>query len=656
MSRKPRKKTYRLKPSKTYHFWALRLKLWMPSILWALLIPIVALSGYLFLKAVGLFSIYHPEMHWAAWGVFALWFIQAIRGAVGYWSHRAHLRFFIPAALLILVGSCWATFTDAPIKVWVTPPAYAQLPSEALQEHFWKQQPPVLEGSQIHVSWEDETASIDVAFNGKSTKLDFFGISEPVATFQVPVKTETSSYELFAHSGWLRFGSWRFKTIADQEPKVSLTEKPEITVRKTIRFAYSASDDFGVKTIVARLTPTASSLQERVRSVEVPLRAPLKKDIKTTSYVDLTSLPWAGIPVMIQLMVEDGAGQKGWSAPKILTLPSRRFHNPFARALIEERERLLRQPDAAMRDEAANVMAGIARQQSLFDGDPVVMMSLRAGAVRLVVNNDPETVHSVGSVLWQAAVRLEEGPVGLARHAFAQAERDLSLALLYNKNDQPLAAFVDRIDVAMKSYFDALAKERSKQPISLREVDWPLTHEDISLSPEDVKEHVEAVRLHIREGETEKAQGKLVLLNDVIENLRTTPPELTPTQAFIARQVVALRALVRGQTNLIASMDVLTKTNRKTRAGRKKFKNGMAHQVGQQKLLLSALHDVITQSGLRSMEAKAGELAMARVIKALKVKELGTAEQEQAEALALLENSLLSLTEQMRRSMAAKAN
>lgn len=657
MSRRARKKkTYRLKPSKTYHFWAFRLKLWMPSILWALLIPTVALLSYILLKALGVFSVYYKELHWAAWALFALWVVQAIRGAVGYWAHRAHLRFCIPMALLVLAGSCWASFQEAPIKVWVTPPAYAQLPSEALNGHFWKAQDPVLEGSQIHVSWEDESSPVDVAFNGKSAKLDFFGISEPVATFHVPVKTETSSYELFAHSGWLRYGSWRFETIADQEPQISLTEKPEITVRKTIRFAYEASDDFGVKTVVARLTPTASSLQERVRSVDVPLRAPLMKDIKTTSYVDLTSLPWAGIPVMVQLMVEDGAGQKGWSAPKVLTLPSRRFHNPFARALIEERERLLRQPDGAMRDEAANVMAGIARQQSLFNGDPVVMMSLRAGAVRLVVNNAPETVQAVGSVLWQAAIRLEEGPVGLARHEFAQAERNLSLALMHKEKESALHDYLGRIDVAMKTYFDALEKERAKQPVSLREVDWPLTHEEVSLSPEDVKEHVEIVRLHLKEGDHEKAKEKLALLQDVIENLRTTPPELTPAQALIARQVAALRALVRGQTDLIAVLDPLTKLNRKTRQGQKKFKNGLAHQVGQQKLLLSSLHEVITQSGLRSLEAKAGEVAMNSVIKALKTKELQHAREKQAEALALLENSLLTLTEQMRRSMAAKAN
>lgn len=656
MSRRNRKKTYRLKPSRAYRHWLLKLKLWSPSLLRAMMVPALTLAVYLLLRSVGIFSVYYPELHWIAWAVFALWVMQAVRGAVGYWAHRAHLRFFVPAILLVAVGSCWAGFYDAPIKVWITPPPYAQLPSEALQVGFWKKQPVVLEGSQIHVSWEDESSSVDVSFNGVHTTLDFFGISEPVATFNVPVKESSSSYEVVAQSGWMRLGSWRFDTLADEAPHVGLIDKPQITVRKTIRFAYEASDDFGVKTVVARLTPTASSLQDVVQSIEVPLRSPHKKKIETTSYVDLTFLPWAGIPVTVQLMVEDGAGQKGWSAPKVITLPSRTFHNPFARALIEERQKLLRQPDAAMRDEAANVMAGIARQQSLFNGDPVVMMSLRAGAVRLVVNNDPETVDAVGSILWKSAVRLEEGPVGLARNDLAQAERELSLALLHDVNDQALLPHTKYMTLALSQYFTALEEARAKQPLSLREVDWPLANTRQMLSPEDLTGRLEDIGAFIKGGNRRRAQVQLTQLKEIIENLRTTPPELSPAQALIARQVTALRALVRGQKELVSSLAPLAKVNRRTRKGRKSFKNGLAHQVAQQKLIMSALHEVITRSSLKSMEAKAGELAMNVAIKALKKKELTKAQQKQAEALALLQNSLLSLTEQMRRSLAAKAD
>ena len=656
MSRKYKKKrTYCLKPTQAYRHWWFRFNLLRPSLLRALIIPALTLFIYLLMREAGVFSVYYPSRHWAVWTIFALWFFYAIRGAVGYWSHRAHMRFFVPLVLCVAVGSCWVSVDPAPIKVWVTPPPYAQLPSEALTDGFWSEHNGVLEGSQIHVSWEDENSSVDVSFNGKHRTLEFYGIREPVTTFIVPVKANADSYELFAHNKWLRVGRWKFQTKIDKEPKVSLIEDPQITVRKTIRFAYAASDDYGVQNVVARLTPTASSLRETVRSIDIPLRSPSKKKIQTTNYVDLTDLPWAGVPVTVQLIVEDGAGQKGWSAPKILALPSRTFRNPFARALIEERQKLLRQPDAAMRDEAANVMAGIAQQQNLFSGDPVVMMSLRAGAVRLVVNNDPETVKNVGSILWQAAVRLEEGRLGLARLDLAHAEQGLSIALMHKDSEQNVMIYLSRVERALAEYLDVLEKERMKQPVALKEVDWSLAGDDSKLQPEDLKEQLETVQILLKEDAKVKAQAILLSFRQSIENLRTTPPELTSAQAMIARQVSALRALVRSQTQLVTGLEPLANINRKTRKGRKAFKNRLAHQVAQQKLLLSALHEVITQSGLKSMDAKAGELAMIHVIKALKKKKIEDAGQKQIEALALLENSLLSLTEQMRRSLASTA-
>lgn len=98
---------------------------------------------------------------------------------------------------------------------------------------------------------------------------------------------------------------------------------------------------------------------------------------------------------------------EGWSEPKVITLPTRTSQS-FARALIEERQKFLDNPEPAVRDETANVMAGIARQQGLYHGDPIVLMALRAGAVRLVLNDAPETVSVVSDILWKTALRLEE--------------------------------------------------------------------------------------------------------------------------------------------------------------------------------------------------------------------------------------------------------
>jgi len=654
VSRKNRKKIHRLKPSKTYKYWLFKLKIWAPSILRAMIIPSLTLVIYFLLKYIGMFSVYYPKMHLIALIVFVVWVIQALRGAVGYWSHRAHFRFIFPVVLLVAFGSCWGGYSDVPIKVWVSPPLYANLPSKALESGFWKKQPEILEGSQIHVSWEDENSPVYLSFNGKKTKLDFFGISEPVATFNVPVKNVQKAYELVAQLKWERFGSWRFKTLVDKKPKISLIEEPEITVRKTIRFSYTASDDFGVKTILVRLTPTSSSFQETVHSIEIPLRSPSKRKIKTTSYVDLTFLPWAGMPVTVQLIAKDGAGQKGWSDTKILTLPSRTFHNPFAKALIEERSKLLQLSNAAIRDEVANVMAGISRQQIVFNGDPIVMMSLRAGAVRLIINNDSSIVKSIGSLLWKSAIRLEEGDLGIARNNLKQSIDEFALELSNKKANDDVNYYTSNIEKELSYYFATLEETKKHQPEFLKAIDWPLFYNSKRLSKSDLENILLIVKSLLKENKISQTKTKIALLKDISENLRTTPPELSSSQSLIARQVSALRTLVQGQKILANMLPNIIKINRKTRNGRKKFKNELAHQIAQQKLILSTLHDVIVQSGLKSIDAKSGELAMKIVIKELKSKSLGGAKQKQEEALALLQNSLLFLTEKMKSSLVVK--
>ena len=91
-------------------------------------------------------------------------------------------------------------------------------------------------------------------------------------------------------------------------------------------------------------------------------------------------------------------------------MPERGFSHPVSRILIEERKKLLQHPtDAKLREDAANIIAGIAQETSNYHNDPVVMMTLRASAVRLILNEDNVAVSSVSDMLWQAATRIEDG-------------------------------------------------------------------------------------------------------------------------------------------------------------------------------------------------------------------------------------------------------
>ncbi len=611
--------------------------------------------GFLLLYAAlfwgGAFSFLYRGLHAAAWAVWILWIFLALRSIIGFWPRWAHARFATIFVLLIGFGSSWGGWGAGSVKAWVTPPLYARLLTISLSEAASEGRIEILTGSVVHVSLPagDEAAR---AFLGNEEKiLESLDGEEPVASFPIAEDSHSRRVDLIVRRGWHRIGLWRVKILPDAAPRIAFIEEPEITARKTIRFAYEASDDYGVESVAVRVTPPSGR-----EPVEIPLASPGIKQVRGADYADLTSLPWAGISVTVQLVAIDGAGRKSLSAPKTITLPTRVFRNPFARALIEEREKLLGRPEPSVRDEAANVMAGIARQQGLYRGDPVVLMALRSGAVRLVINEDPMTIPAVQDVLWQTALRLEEGRIGLVRAELASAERDLSSALMRRAQVQDLEPFLARMAQALAGYFDALEAERAKQPPALEQVDWFFANENEALAPEDAEARLAALVPLLERGEHDVALAQLGQLQTLIENLRTTPPELTPDQYKLVQQTTALRALVRGQKALLEETAKLVDQESKTFKGRKKLNDGATRILSQQQLLLSALRDALSKiEPPTTLEAKAGEKAMVEAVHALQQRAMAEVRQKQAEALALMENSLLALSEKMRQSLTARA-
>jgi hypothetical protein len=504
----------------------------------------------------------------------------------------------------------------------------------------------------VHISWQGTPEVLIVAHNGTEEKLDSSEKEDSTLSLTVPEVLRVTPLKITMRHLWRRVGTWRFEVLPDQPPRISLTEEPDITVRKTLRVAYEASDDYGLESIIAHISPVEPQEGVSAEPVEIPVSQPAMKQVRMASYIDLTHLPWAGTSVAVQLIATDGAGHKGWSAPKTLTLPTRKFGNPFARALIEERKKLLHQPDAATRDEAANVMAGIARQQNLYRGDKVVMMALRSGAVRLVLGQSAEAVMPVSALLWQTALRLEEGEIGLARADLAEAQRDLSMALMRGQTQNNILSFWREMEDAMARYLDILEAERARQPPALQELDWPLATAQEMLAPEDLKNKLAGMADLLKSGNTIKAREQLAQLQILIENLRTTPPDLTPEQAFLAQQVSTLRALVRNQKTLNEDMGRLLDDDEATTQSRR---GAAAHALAQQQLLIAALKDVIEQAHLSLPEAQSAQEAMRSAVLALQKRNLEPAQQKQAEALALLQNALLALSDQMKRSLTAKA-
>lgn len=191
-------------------------------------------------------------------------------------------------------------------------------------------------------------------------------------------------------------------------PRIAFTSQPTLVESRSLSLSYMASGDGDITKVFLRVTPHNPLPGANNASVDISLPAPKANRILRTDIEDMLARPWSGQPVSVQLVATNEAGLQGVTKSVEVAMPSRDFSHPLARVLVQERLKLMQDPDNnALREEAANLMASIAHQPANFGGDPVVLMALRGGAVRLVLGRSHDAVVAVNDLLWYAAVRLD---------------------------------------------------------------------------------------------------------------------------------------------------------------------------------------------------------------------------------------------------------
>jgi hypothetical protein len=107
---------------------------------------------------------------------------------------------------------------------------------------------------------------------------------------------------------------WTIATQADSPPTVAFAEPPARAARGlAIRLPWRAEDDWGIAAARAEIR-----LSMRPDALPLVLDLPLPGNARQPRGVaqpDLSSHPWAGLPVTVRLLARDSAGQEGRSEP-----------------------------------------------------------------------------------------------------------------------------------------------------------------------------------------------------------------------------------------------------------------------------------------------------------------------------------------------------
>ncbi len=411
------------------------------------------------------------------------------------------------------------------------------------------------------------------------TLLAFETVGTRAHQIEKPIETGTA---LAIRQDGEELAGWTITVVPDLKPTVAMAEPPAATERAALMIHFAASDDYGLTAVEARIDRLNSSAEVAsdepiVLPLSLPGAAPEAVDAK--DYHDLTPHPWAGQPVRITLIARDAIGQEGVSEPVTFILPERQFTHPVAQAIIEQRKRLTTEP--AEKDDIAQVLMSIAVRPHHYYEDIVTFLALRTAAGRLVLNDEgPEMIDAVQKLLWDTALRVEDGELSLAERELREIERKLMDLLAQDSvDDAELNKLLDEMRQAIDKMLQAMAEQMQEMMRNGEQNAEQMEPVDPNrvIERQDLMDMLERARQMAQAGAKDAAREMLSQLRELMENLRAGRPQMMSPEQLAAREMMRqLQDLAEQQQRL---MDETFKNHQQ---GEEQFGNRGQNNLGQQ--------------------------------------------------------------------------
>jgi uncharacterized protein (TIGR02302 family) len=450
------------------------------------------------------------------------------------------LIFFVTA---LLFGSLWRVGTVAEVTApgnqilatgptwegWIEPPAYTGRPSLYLADI-----PPgrlaVPQGSRVTLRLYGDVGSLTVAetVSGRPAG-DVPSAADAQQTFDV---LKDGKLTIHGDGG----AEWTITLIPDLPPRVELNGSVESDAMGEMSQPFAASDDFGVMAGTATIALDLPSVTRRFGLTPEPdLREPIvidlpmpftgdRKDFEEKLIENFSEHPFANLPVTIALSVTDASGQVTATEPEQMVLPGRRFFQPMARAVIEQRRYLLW--SRANAPDVAQLLRAVSyRPEDIFTNEQTYLrlsyiirqLEDGAGEGSLTVEKQDE----IAKAMWDLAVQLEDGTLADARERLRRAQERLAEAMRNGASDEEIAELMQELREATNDYLEMLAQNaqpgenQTDQPGSAQDQSRQVTQDEIQALMDRIQELME-------EGRMAEAAELMAQLDQLMQNLQVT--------------------------------------------------------------------------------------------------------------------------------------
>ncbi|MCY0148696.1 TIGR02302 family protein [Hoeflea sp. G2-23] len=456
------------------------------------------------------------------------------------------------------VSHAHSTLPDIRIDAWITPPAYINQAPVFLTGVTRPEGEAVaaIAGSEITVrlGGADDDANAAVSWGPDLASLTMLAPSAANPTGPAGAATwifkPTADGTLTIKAGRSE-SNFPISIIPDTPPVAAFIESPRRAVNGALELAYTLSDDHGVASAEAEIVPAEEPSPDARPLFEPPkyrLSLPRRSatDNSALSSHDLTEHPLAGQRVKITLLATDGAGQQGRSETLETTLPGRRFSEPLAAAVVEQRGVLALDANNLPRVYDLHDALTIAPEETI----PNLTHYLLLQSVRGRLDNarSDDDLRAAVDYMWGVALQMEDGNLSLAERRLREAQDALSQALENGASDEEVARLMDEMRQAMQDYLQELARQNPNNQAGQQQQAMPQN----MLRQRDLDNMLDQIENLARSGARDQAQQMLQELQRMMNNLQAGRQQRQPQQGGPMRQQMdKLGELMRQQQQLM---------------------------------------------------------------------------------------------------------
>ena len=524
------------------------------------------------------------------------------------------LRYMALLALVVglLFGSVWragsmaqlvpgsgAALASGPTwEGWIEPPGYTGLPSLYLADQNGSVSVP--EGSTVTLRLYGEVGSLTVVETVSGPSDDAAPASDAEQSFEV------------VQGGTLRIDGmggrdWQIVAIEDRPPEVALLEEGlDVTFDGQMSQPFTARDDYGVVQGTAVFELDLAAVDRRHGLVvdpdprdpillDLPLPITGSRDAFEEMLIEnLSEHPWAHLPVSLTLEVQDARDLIGRSVPSAMALPARRFFDPLAASVIEQRRDLLWSKSNAprvgqiLRAVSHAPEPGLFRSESSYLRMRVILRRLEAAASDTLMSDEDQA--EIAQALWDLAVLLEDGDIDDALERMRAAQDRLSEAMRNGASEDEIARLMQELRDATQDYL----RQRSQQAQRDGEqADQPgeMPENMQTLNQQDLQDMMDRIQELMEQGRFAEAQQALEEFQQMMENMQGARGQVQGLQAPGQQAMEGLAETLRDQQGLSdeAFRDLQEQYNPGAQSGQSQSNQGrdgaegqgQSHQQGQ---------------------------------------------------------------------------